>query len=293
MRGAATTVAVVGAVVALLVGGVGWAQAAIVSTSSTVLPLPPALPSARVALVADLNRAQQLIDSPLSSTGELDGAGRFEQLATVALVDQGQRLQHAVLDGLSAAAAAAIRTDLAAASALARLGTRHRSLPPWKIVAPPPPATLLGYFRQAQSRFGVPWEDLAAIEFVETRFGRVAGLSSAGAEGPMQFLPATWAAYGSGDVRNPRDAIMGAARYLAASGAPGDMIGALYHYNPSADYVGAVENYAGRMGADPRAYYGYFYWQVIFHKLSGRLVLPVGYPTVRPVALRALLGGWL
>ena len=250
------------------------------------------LPAGDGALVADLDRAQQLIDTPSSSRDELEGAGQFEQLASVALVDQGRRIQHAILRTLSAAAAATIRADLAAATALARLGTMHWSLPHWRIVAPPAPAALLGYFRQAQSRFGVPWEYLAAVEFVETKFGRVAGLSSAGAEGPMQFLPDTWAAYGSGDVRNPRDAILGAARYLVASGAPGDMAGALHHYNPSDDYVAAVDDYAARMRADPRAYYGYFYWRVIYRELGGRLILPVGYPRAAPVALRTLLGDW-
>ena len=71
-----------------------------------------------------------------------------------------------------------------AAMALARLVSPRRSFPAWRILAPPAPATLLAYFKAAQARFGVPWEYLAAIEFVETRFGRVHGLSTAGAEGP-------------------------------------------------------------------------------------------------------------
>ena len=131
----------------------------------------------------------------------------------------------------------------------------------------------------------MPWEDLAAIEFVETKFGRIAGLSTAGAEGPMQFLPATWARYGRGDVHNARDAIFGAARYLVANGAPADMPGALYHYNPSADYVAAVTDYATRMRSDVRAFYGYYWWQVIYAERGRSVILPVGYPRVRPVPL--------
>jgi soluble lytic murein transglycosylase-like protein len=250
------------------------------------------LPAARSQLIADLGRAQQAIDSPTSSSLALETAGRFEQLASAALADQPPRVQHVVLNSLPTAAAATIRTSLAAAGALGHLGTTHRSLPAWRIVAPPPPATLLGYFRQAQARFGVPWEYLAAIEFIETKFGRVVGLSSAGAEGPMQFIPATWATYGVGDVHNPRDAILGAARYLVASGAPGDIAGALYHYNPSPEYVAAVDDYAAQMRADYRAYYGYYYWRVIYSKLSGAVILPVGYPRARPIPLRALLGSW-
>ena len=150
---------------------------------------------------------------------------------------------------------------------------------------PPPAGTLLGYFRGAQARFGVPWEVLAAIELIETRFGRVHGLSSAGAEGPMQFLPSTWARYGRGDVNDQHDAIMGAARYLAASGAPADIGRALYAYNPARGYVTAVEDYADRMRADPRSYYGYYNWQVFYRYARGTVVLRVGYPQVRPVPL--------
>jgi len=131
----------------------------------------------------------------------------------------------------------------------------------------------------------VPWEDLAGIELIETDFGRVDGLSPAGAEGPMQFVPATWAVFGQGDVRDPRAAIFAAARYLAASGGPADMAGAIYHYNPSRDYVDAVEAYAGRMQADPRAFNGYYYWQVIYARVGGLLILPPGFPRVRARAL--------
>ena len=91
---------------------------------------------------------------------------------------------------------------------------------------------LLGHYRAAQRRFGVPWEVLAAVNFVETAFGKVRSQSTAGAQGPMQFLPATWRAYGlGGDVHDPHDAILGAANYLRASGAPGDLRRALFAYN--------------------------------------------------------------
>jgi hypothetical protein len=176
-----------------------------------------------------------------------------------------------------------MRTNLDAASALAGLVVPHKRLPHWTIVLPPPPSTLLGYFRTAQSRFGVRWEYLAAIELIETRFGRIQGVSSAGARGPMQFLPDTWARYGSGNIDNAHDAILGAARYLVANGAPGDMADALYHYNNSRDYVRAVQDYASRMRADPLAYDGYYYWQVFYAHAGGTVFLPVGYPKVRPV----------
>ena len=129
--------------------------------------------------------------------------------------------------------------------------------------APEPPDVLLGYFRDAERRFGVPWEVLAAVNYVETKFGRVVSNSSAGAQGPMQFLPSTWAAYGlGGDIRDPRDAILGAANYLRANGAPEDLRGALYHYNPVGAYVDAVATYAAAIRRDPRLYYAMYCWQV-------------------------------
>jgi hypothetical protein len=124
----------------------------------------------------------------------------------------------------------------------------------------------------------VPWQDLAAIEFIETRFGRVRGLSPAGAQGPMQFMAATWARYGSGEIGNQRDAILAAARHLATNGAPRDMAGALYHYNPSRGYVRAVQDYASRMRADVRAYYVYSYWQVLYARQGGTIISPSGTP---------------
>ncbi len=71
----------------------------------------------------------------------------------------------------------------------------------------------------------------------------------------MQFIPSTWRAYGlGGDVHEPHDAILGAANYLHANGAPGDYGRALYRYNPSRLYVDAVLRYANWIRDDPRAY---------------------------------------
>src|ERR671918_212928 len=94
--------------------------------------------------------------------------------------------------------------------------------------------------------------------------------SWAGALGPMQFLPSTWRAYGlGGNVHDPRDAILGAANYLRASGAPRDYRRALYAYNPSSSYVEAVVRYAEGMRRDRRAFYAYYSWQVFVRTPSG------------------------
>jgi membrane-bound lytic murein transglycosylase B len=79
----------------------------------------------------------------------------------------------------------------------------------------------------------------------------------------MQFIPSTWAAFGlGGDIRDTEDAILGAANYLHANGAPGDERRALYRYNPSDDYVDAVSRYTRRMRADPDLFYVLYAWQV-------------------------------
>ncbi len=64
----------------------------------------------------------------------------------------------------------------------------------------------------------------------------------------MKFIPSTWAAYGlGGDVHDAHDAILGAANYLHASGAPRNYRVALYHYNSVPAYVDAVMRYARQM----------------------------------------------
>ena len=245
--------------------------------------MPPAGPA---ELAAALDRAQAIIDDRSSSARQLTSAGRFEQLATLELARRPVRDRRAILARVDRPAERSMSSDLEAADALARLVTPHPSLPRWRIAPPPAASVLLGYFKAADRQSGVPWQYLAAIEFIETKFGRVEGTSDAGAQGPMQFLPSTWARYGSGNIRNPRDAILAAARYLVASGAPGDIAGALYHYNPSTEYVAAVEAYAGLMRADHRAYYGYYYWQVIYARVGGLVMLPQGYPKIRPTPVQ-------
>jgi soluble lytic murein transglycosylase-like protein len=147
----------------------------------------------------------------------------------------------------------------------------------WKIVDPAPLADLARYYREAEAEFGVPWAYLAAIHLVETRMGRIRGTSVAGAQGPMQFLPGTWAAYGEGDINSDRDSIRAAARYLRANGAPGRMADALFRYNRSQRYVRAVTAYAEVMRAEPDAYRGYYHWQVYYLTTRGDILLPVGY----------------
>ncbi|WP_248962859.1 lytic transglycosylase domain-containing protein [Sphaerisporangium perillae] len=140
----------------------------------------------------------------------------------------------------------------------------------FKVQRPLPAGVLLGQFKKAERRFGVEWEVLAAVMLVETKFGRVRSASYAGAQGPMQFMPATWKAYGmGGDIQDPEDAIAGAANYLRASGAPRDYKRALHAYNPSNAYVNAVLLHARQMKRDSRNYYAYYNWQVFVLTTNG------------------------
>jgi hypothetical protein len=131
-------------------------------------------------------------------------------------------------------------------------------------VQPPEPAdVLLRHFRRVERRFGVEWEVLASVMFVETKFGRVRSPSYTGARGPMQFMPGTWDAYGmGGDINDTQDALLAAGNYLHASGAPGNYRRALYAYNHSYAYVNAVLRHARQMKRDVRNYYAYYNWQV-------------------------------
>jgi membrane-bound lytic murein transglycosylase B len=149
----------------------------------------------------------------------------------------------------------------------------------WRIAAPAPAGKLLAWYHAAGTRFGVGWQYLAAINLVETTFGKIHGLSASGAQGPMQFLPETWARYGAGgEVTDPHDAIFGAARYLADRGfARGDVDGALYAYDPTVHYVHAIKAIASVLLADPRSFAGYYRWDVYYPTSSGVLLLPRGF----------------
>ena len=88
---------------------------------------------------------------------------------------------------------------------------------------------------------------LAGINEIETAFGTNLNISSAGAEGWMQFMPATWDGYGVdangdgvADPFNPEDAIFAAASYLSANGMPADTYGAIFAYNHADWYVSEV-----------------------------------------------------
>jgi transglycosylase-like protein with SLT domain len=120
------------------------------------------------------------------------------------------------------------------------------------------PPFLLPIFQAAGTAYGVPWQVLAAINEVETDYGRDLSVSSAGAEGWMQFLPSEWAQYGVDangdgfkDPYNPADAIFAAARYLHAAGGDTNIKAAVFSYNHSQAYVESVMLRAQLLGGTP------------------------------------------
>jgi hypothetical protein len=120
------------------------------------------------------------------------------------------------------------------------------------------PPFLLPIYQAAGTEYGIRWELLAAINEIETDYGRNLNVSSAGALGWMQFMPATWkqwAVDGNGDglkdPYNPVDAIFTAARYLRAAGAATDIRGAIFAYNHADWYVDSVLLRAQLLGGLP------------------------------------------
>ena len=180
--------------------------------------------------------------------------------------------------------------NITARRQLEAMGRGRHTLPAWRVHAPPPAQELLRYYRQAEAATGVDWSHLAAINFVETAFGRISGVSSAGAQGPMQFMPSTFATYGAGtDIHSPHDSIMAAGRFLAAHGFARNRDAAIYRYNNSDRYVRAINEYAAVIAAHPGDLAGYYRWDVYYKSSAGDIVLPVGYSADAPVPVEQYL----
>ena len=242
----------------------------------------PRLPADPHQLAAYLALAEDVVRDAAEPPARVAAAGWTAQHAYRAL-SRRTSWQPIVLAALPYRYRSVARHHLSAARALGKLTARDLpgSMPSWRIVRPESVTALRGHYAAGQRRYGVPWEVLAAVNLVETRMGRIVGLSSAGARGPMQFMPATWRAYGDGDIDDPRDSILAAARYLAANGgADGTQTGlrrALRRYNNSSHYVTGVLHYAAVLRAEPRAYHGAHAWQVYYRTRAGEALLPVGY----------------
>jgi Transglycosylase SLT domain/Peptidase family M23 len=120
------------------------------------------------------------------------------------------------------------------------------------------PPFLIPIYQAAGIEYQVPWQVLAAINEIETDYGRNLSVSSANAVGWMQFLPSTWKEWGVdangdgvADPYNPVDAIFTAARYLHAAGASKNLSQAIFAYNHASWYVQSVLLRAKLIGGIP------------------------------------------
>src|SRR6478672_7760323 len=189
------------------------------TATATTLPPPPPLRASDPAqwrlasdaahLVDDLVADQQALRDPSSSEAVLLAAARRQHAAYRALGRHPEwdpvarpRIPPSLLETYDRNVDA--RRRLTAMSK----GYAQATLPAWRIDPPPGADELLGYYHEAESVSGVGWTYLAAINLIETGLSRVTGVSSAGAQGPMQFLPSTFAAYGQGNILSPHDSIM-------------------------------------------------------------------------------------
>ncbi|MGA8846725.1 MAG: transglycosylase SLT domain-containing protein [Nocardioides sp.] len=235
--------------------------------------------------------AEDAIRTPGTSRAVLAVAGELAQVA-YRVIGVRPTWDQPVLAALPKRLHRVVRLNVSARREFRSMhSTLSDTLPAWRIIEPEPIDDLVGHYLEAERRFGVDWEYLAAINLVETGMGRIRGLSVASARGPMQFIPSTWAQYGAGDIDDPRDAILAAGRYLEARGFTdrGGIPGALYSYNNHPAYVRGVTDLAEVMQDDPRSFRGYYHWQVYYLSDAGDVVLRPGYASPTSIPVRRYL----
>lgn len=243
----------------------------------------PPLASDPVQLADDLVADERALRDPGTPEPALTAAAHREQAAYRAIA------RHPEWDAttrprIPAELADVYDRNVDARRQLIALTPVRDTLPAWRIEPPAPADELLNDYHQAESESGVGWNYLAAINFIESRFGSIVGASTAGAQGPMQFLPSTFAGYGQGgDIHSPRDSILAAGRYLAANGFANDRNRAIYGYNHASEYVRAVDQYAALIAADPATFAAYYRWDVYCRTTAGDVLLPIGYEASSPI----------
>lgn len=258
------------------------------SPVATTMPAQPALAADPALMAADLVADEQTLRDPSASGAALDSAAHRQQAAYRA-IGRHPEWDSIVRSKIPPQLVGTYDLNIDARHHLTALnrGEVKDTLPAWRIEPPAPADVLMGFYHEAEAASGVGWNYLAAINMVETGFGRIAGLSTAGAQGPMQFLPSTFANYGNGgDVASPHDSIMAAGRMLAANGFASDRDRAIFAYNHSGEYVAAVSDYAAAMAGDAAVFPGYHRWDIYYVTTSGDVLLPIGYAEAQriPVA---------
>ena len=263
-----------------------------VAAGTTMSEVTTTTPASAARIVGDLSAAdlaKAMTDVELAAAGGDGSVGPRQQLL-YRYLSAHPELDDAVLAGVASQARPYVERivrarELGQARATANPNPSPPSdtVPAWKVVEPLSVDELLADYHAAETATGIGWYWLAAIHLQETRMGRIVGSSSAGAVGPMQFLPDTWASCCTGDPTVARDAIIGAAAYLAESGGPADMPAALHDYNPNDTYVATVTAFAENMHDNPQLYNAYHAWQVFYTTSAGTVRLPIGYSEAQPI----------
>ncbi len=239
----------------------------------------PAVPAASDAAAARVHEVEQLLRSTdVSDPAFADLA--HEQQMLYRVIGRDDEWTRLTIAEAPEEIARAVIANLAARQSIADIshgGDAPVNAPAWEIIEPLPADELRDLYEAAAADTGIHWSFLAAINMIETGFGRIDGLSTAGAQGPMQFLPTTWEEVSDGDINDPHDAIPAAARYLVRRGGPNDMQRALWGYNNSDAYVAAVTQYANLFREDERAFIAAHSWEIHFSAAAGDLWFPVGY----------------
>jgi membrane-bound lytic murein transglycosylase B len=276
--------ALVGSAEPTAVAAAGLASTAMLADApSTPDGAQPHLASDPAQLADDLVADEHALRDPSTGEGALVAAAHRQQAAYRAIGRHAEwdattrpRIPPSLLDVYD--------RNVDARRQLTAMTLVRDTLPAWRVEPPAPADELLGYYHQAESETGVGWNYLAAINLIETRLGSIVGVSTAGAQGPMQFLPSTFASYGQGgDIHSPRDSIMAAGRFLAANGFANDRDHAIYGYNHAHEYVRAVNQYAALIAADPAAFASYYRWDVYCYTTAGDVLLPIGYAATSPI----------
>ena len=252
----------------------------------------PTVPADDVATAELLASVETALRDPSTSPILLPDLGHQQQVIYRVLSTQPAR-STAVLAALPQRWRSVAERHLAARREFLTMARSRgpSTLPAWRIIQPEPAEQLLQHYRKAEAATGIAWEVLAAVNLVETGMGRIDGVSVANAQGPMQFLPTTWAqaGVGAGDIRDPHDAIQAAARYLVRRGGLEDIRQGLWGYNNSDYYGRAVLLYASLMEEDPLAYTGLYHWEIHYNSAGGDLWLPVGYAQQQSIAVQDYL----
>ena len=249
----------------------------------------PALPDAAASLAAALGRVETALRSTSTPPAELPELSHLQQRLYRRL-GRNRWLASQVRQLLRPELRRAYDHHIGARQALQAIVPAGRpplaTVPAWRIIAPASSEALLASYRRAAAATGLPWQVLAAVNLVETGLGRLDGISVANAQGPMQFLPSTWAepGIGRGNIRNPDDAIQAAARYLVRRGARQDLRRGLWGYNNSPHYGRAVLHYAALLREEPESFAALYHWQIHLLTTVGDLWLPVGTQINRPMA---------